>query len=196
MSVFFSFNGGGVVTVPAGARIAVYSDYPYTVLQTVGFPNYPNAQTTLFNSTGAYTSSTFTAGATITIIGNAGPLWYSVGTAAFIPERNLQALPAAGALNVTGALTLALISTGVVTSTTAAAVTGTLPTGPVMDAGSTFAVNDVFMWSVVNTGGSNAFTVGPASGHTIEGLTTVAASTSGRFMTQKTAANTFVTTRL
>jgi hypothetical protein len=197
MSVFFSTNGGGVITVPASARIAVFSDYPYTVLQTVGFPNYPNAQVPLFTGTGAYTSSVFSAGATIAIVGGDGPLWYSVGTAATITERLgvFQADP--GTLNATGTLTAALIMSGLVTSTTAAAVTATLDTGAIMDAANTFAINDCFIWSAINTGGSNAFTVqAAASGHTLVGAGAVAANTSGRFLTRKTAANTFVSYRI
>jgi hypothetical protein len=195
MSVFFANNGGGVITVPAGARIAVYSDYTYTVQQTVGFPQYPNAQVPLFNGRGAFTSSTFSAGATITIIGGDGPLWYSVGTAASIPERMVDALPAPTALDTTGDITAAMIFGGIVTSA-AATVTGTLPTGAVLDAASTMAVGDVIRWSIIKTG-ANAFTVAPAaSGHTIVGSATVATATSASFVTRKTAAETFVTYRV
>jgi len=49
---------------------------------------------------------------------------------------------------------------------------------------------------VINTGGSNAFTVTAATGHTIVGAAAVAASSSGLFRTRKTAANTFVTYRI
>ena len=45
-------------------------------------------------------------------------------------------------------------------------------------------------------GGANAFTVTAATGHTIVGAAAVANSTSGRFRTRKTAANTFVTYRI
>ena len=196
MSVFFSANGGGVITVPTSARIAVYSDYAYTVQQTVGFPNYPNAQVTLFSGVGAYASSVFAAGATITIIGGNGPLWYSVGTAAVITERQpfSQATPVA--LNATGALTAAAMLSGIVTSSTAAAVTGTMPTGTVLDAANTFAIGDAFDWSVVNTGGTNAFTVAGDTGNTLVGSGVVAASNSHEFRTTKTAANTFTTYRI
>lgn len=103
---------------------------------------------------------------------------------------------APGALNTTGALTAALILGGLVTSTTASAVTATLPTGAVMDAAVKLEVDDAIEWSVINTG-SNAFTVtAAASGHTVVGTGAVAANTSGRFLTRKTAANTFVTYRL
>jgi hypothetical protein len=88
------------------------------------------------------------------------------------------------------------MSAGIVTSTTAAAVTGTLPTGAVLDASSSFQIGDSFDWKVINTGATNAFTVAAATGHTIVGSATVALSTSARFRTAKTAAATFVTYRI
>jgi hypothetical protein len=84
-----------------------------------------------------------------------------------------------------------------VTSTTAAAVTATLDTGAIWDLASQWAVNDSFDWAVINTGGSNTFTVtAAASGHTLVGSGAVANTTSGQFRTRKTAADTFVTYRL
>lgn len=107
---------------------------------------------------------------------------------------------APGTLNATGTLTIALMLGGVITSSTAAAVTATLDTGTVTDAGLTgaeaLAVDDTIEWCAINTGGANAFTVTASSGHTIVGAGAVAASTSGRFLTRKTAANTYVTYRL
>jgi len=108
-----------------------------------------------------------------------------------------------GSLNATGALTSALIKGGIVLSSTAAAVAGTLPTGAVLDATFTgddaLAVGEGFEWSVINTGAANAFTVtAAASGHTVAGagVMVVSALTSGRFFTRKTAADTFLTYRI
>jgi hypothetical protein len=98
-------------------------------------------------------------------------------------------------LNATGTLTAALIYTKIVTSTTGAAVTATLDTGTVMDASATWAINDSFDWSIINTGG-NTLTVTAATGHTIVGVAAVVTVTSATFRTRKTAANTFVTYRL
>lgn len=107
--------------------------------------------------------------------------------------------PAPGALNATGALTTALIRGGIVTSSTAAAVVATLDTGTVTDAALTgdnaVAVDDSWEWSVINTG-PNTFTVTAATGHTLVGAGAVATATSARFLTRKTAANTFVTYRI
>lgn len=120
-----------------------------------------------------------------------GQVLSSTGTGAVIRPQG-----APGALNATGALTAALILGGLVTSTTALAVTATLPTGAVMDAAVKIEIGDAIEWSAINTG-SNAFTVtAAASGHTVVGAGAVAANTSGRFLTRKTAANTFVTYRV
>jgi hypothetical protein len=89
-----------------------------------------------------------------------------------------------------------MILSGILTSTTAAAVAGTLPTGAVLDAASEFAIGDSFDWSVIATG-ANAFTVtAAASGHTIVGVGAVATVTSAIWRTRKTAADTFVSYRL
>jgi hypothetical protein len=107
--------------------------------------------------------------------------------------------PPPNAVNTTAGLTVAQLQNGLITSTTAAAVAGTLPTGTVGDTAGTglgLAVNEGIYWSVVNTGATNAFTVTAAAGHTIVGNAIVALSASGRFMTVKTAANTFVTYRI
>ena len=179
-----------VVTLPANARIAVYSTSFYTVTQLLGSVRVP-----LFAGGGSYTSSTFASGATIEVTGgDRSQVFYNVGTAAIVPEYPFQPTP--GALNATGTLTAALIFGGIVTSTTAAAVTATLDTGAIMEAAGSFAIGDYVDWSAIATG-ANAFTVtAAASGHTVVGAGAVATTTSGRFRTLKTAANTFITYRL
>jgi len=191
MSASLPVLSPSVVTLAAGARIACYSTAFYTVTQLLG-----NVRVPLFAGGGAYTSSTFASGAVIEVTGGVNSqVFYNVGTAAIVPEFPFQPTP--GALNATGTLTAALIFGGIVTSTTAAAVTATLDTGAIMEAAGTFAVGDFVDWSAINTGATNAFTVtAAASGHTVVGAGAVALSTSGRFRTLKTAASTFVTYRL
>lgn len=192
MSLTLPFLAAEIVTVPASSRIAAYSDGPYTVTQLL---NGDTLRVPLFSGVGAYTSDALSAATRIEVSGGARfPLYYSVGVSAFITELPSQINPSV--LDATGALTVALLSTRIVTSTTAAAVTATLPTGATMDLGASFAVDDFFDWTAINTGGSNAFTVTAATGHTIFGAGAVAASTSGRFRTRKKAADTFVTYRL
>jgi hypothetical protein len=118
-----------------------------------------------------------------------------------IPSQNdtgalkiIQTAP--NAVNATATLTAAQLLAGIITSTTAAAVNGTLPTGTLLDAADNLAIDDAFEWVVINTGAANAFTIAGDTGHTIVGNAAVALSSSGRFLTRKTAANTFVTYRV
>ena len=191
-------QGTATVTVPAGEKIAVQAYSPASVFQEVGYPNFPESQdllTVVDNTT--YVSSAFTNATSVTIQAGASGATYAVGTDPVISDDGkfqLQGTP--GVLNATGALTSAMILSGIVTSTTAAAVAGTLPTGAVLDAASEFAIGDSFDWSVIATG-ANAFTVtAAATGHTIVGTAAVATVTSGAWRTRKTAAETFVSYRL
>lgn len=188
--------GIATVAVPASGKVAAYSPAPYTVDQVVGFPNEPPANQNLFNNSGSFTSAAFTLAGQAVIQAGSQPVLVNIGASASVYERLDVTQPTPGVLNATGALTAALILAGIVTSTTAAAVAGTLDTGTVMDAALTMAVGDSFDWSVINTGGANAFTVTAAAGHTIVGSGVVALTSSGRFLTTKTAANTFVTYRV
>ena len=108
--------------------------------------------------------------------------------------------PAPTALAASATLTIAQLLTGIVTTSGTAAITLTLPTGTLTDAGVTgpaLPVNGCFDWTVINTGtGSGAVTLAAGTGHTIVGSTAVAIATSAGFRTRKTAANTFVTYRM
>jgi hypothetical protein len=109
--------------------------------------------------------------------------------------------PSVTALTATATLTIANLLTYIVTVTSTTAVTLTLPTGTLSDAGvqgGTAPNNTAFDWSVINLGSSaGAVTMAAAaSGHTYVGSTGVAIGTSARFRTVKTATNTFVTYRV
>ena len=190
-------NGQAKITVPAGSSIAVYSSGISTVSRILGYPNLPDSKSVLGVVNNAQTVfGPYASGATIVIDGGAAPTLYEVGVSPVVQGIfATQYQPVPGTLNATGALTAALILGGIVTSTTAAAVAGTLPTGTVMDQAGQFAIGDSFDWSVIATG-ANAFTVTAASGHAIVGTAVVATVTSGYFRTVKTAANTFVTYRM
>ena len=193
-------QGTVTVSVPAAESIAVFTQGTCTVSRSQGFPNYPN-QTTLLGtvSAGQTVFGPYASGADIVIDASGGvQVLYEVGVSPQVQQQRLlapvQVTP--GVLNATNTLTAVMCLTGLVTSTTAAAVVATLDTGATVDLASTFAVNDSFDWAVVNTGG-NAFTVtAAATGHTVVGAGAVAATTSGQFRTRKTAADTFVTYRL
>lgn len=198
MSQIIYTQGTAVVPVPAGSSVAVYTRDTATIKQLVVTPNQPPSYGIIGISLPGVqlTVGPFTNATTLEINGSAGETYYSVGTAPAITElqaAQVQATPVA--LNATGPLTSAGILGGIVTSTTGAAVTATLPTGAVLDAASTLAIGDSFDWSVIATG-ANALTVTAAANHTIVGTAVVATVTSGLFRTVKTAAGTFVTYRL
>lgn len=198
--MLLSPNGTVSVAVPAGESIAVYSQGYAVVSRLVGYPNYPDqvsAVGTVNNAQVVF--GPYASGAQIIIEAQGGvEVQYEVGSAPVVKqdrrEATLQVTPVA--VNVTGTLTAANLLAGIITSTTAAAVTGTLPTGALLDAASDFAIDEGFDWVVINTGATNAFTIAVGTNHTIVGSATVALSSSGNFRTRKTAANTFVTYRI
>lgn len=202
MSLSLAPKKGVSLTVIANDKLSAYSASPYKIYQlSQGSPNVPSVKSLLFSGSGAYNSAVLSSsvGTSVIIQGGERPVYYATGTAPAIPEalglENVQGTP--GTLNATGTLTCALILSGIVTSSTAAAVVATVDTGTAMDAAlDSAAINDAVFWSAINTGGSNAFTVTAASGHTLVGSGVVALSTSARFLSRRTAAATWVTYRL
>lgn len=192
-------HGTVTVTIPATESIAVatFGQSSAQVYRELGYPNYP-AQLSLLgvveNEQTVFGS--YTSGATIIIQAGADPVYYEVGVAPVVKlyyDHQLQGDPVA--VNTTGAVSAAAIMGGIVTSSTAAAVAGTIPTGAVMDASSDWAIGESVDWCIINTG-PNTFTVTAATGHTIVGTATVATVVSARFRTRKTAADTFITYRM
>jgi len=192
--------GNTQITLTAAQSLAFGSQGTFNVYLIQSYPNQPLVRSSSPVATVTNGVSSYAPGAAVTLfleVSSGAIGYYDYGAQPFVRDlvgKFLQPTP--GTLNATGTLTAALIGTGIVTSTTAAAVTATLDTGAVMDAAGVWAIGDSFEWSAVNTGGANAFTVTASSNHTITGAGAVAASSSGRFSTRKTAAGTFVTTRL
>lgn len=130
------------------------------------------------------------------------PLVLVAGAPAELPAADflydVQGAPAA--VNATATLTIAQLLAELITTTSAVAVSLTLPTGTLSDAGITapaLAVNGCFDWGIINLGSSTgAITLVAGTGHTIVGSAAVPIATSAEFRTRKTAANTFVTYRL
>ena len=108
--------------------------------------------------------------------------------------------PTPTALAATATLTVAQLLTGIVTTSGTVAITLTLPTGTLSDAGivaPALPQGGCFDWAVINTGTSaGAVTLAAGTGHTLVGGASVAIGTSAGFRTRKTAANTFVTYRM
>jgi hypothetical protein len=191
-------QGTATVTVGAAESIAVQSYSPASVFQEVGFPNFPEAQDLLGvveNETTVF--GPFAAGATIVIQAGASGAAYAVGVSPVISDSGkYQSQGAPGVLNATGTLTAAMILSGIVTSTSAAATAATLDVGSVVDAASEFAIGDSFDWSVINTGPSTFTVTSPDASHTIVGVGAVLTLISAVWRTRKTAADTFVSYRL
>ena len=203
MSQIVYAQGDATVTVGAGESIAVASVAEAQVFELVGFPNYPVQQDLLGlpSNNEIVVYGPFTTGATIQIEAGATAVLYNVGTAPSIPELiGVRSGVSANALNTTAAATsaamIAGITDGLITTTTAAAVTLQLPTGAAMDAAMELAVGDSFTWTVVNTGPNTATVTNAGSGHNINGVAAVATTTSGTFLTVKTATNTFASYRM
>ena len=198
MSNIIYSQGEATVSLAANDGIAVYTRGEAQVFVVAGYPNYPESDSLLGTVINGQTVFAASASArTIRIEAGSGDVLYNVGTNPVVTEQyaaRLQGAP--GVLNASGDLTAAMILSGIVTSTTAAAVTADLSTGALLDAAVTMAIGDSFDWSAINTGGANAFTVTASTGHTVVGAGAVAASTSGLFRTRKTAADTFVTYRI
>ncbi len=123
-----------------------------------------------------------------------------------LASQAFDVLPVPTAVNATATLTAAVLTNNgqifpgyraLLTSTTAAAVTMTTPTGTLLDAAVPFLpIGAGFHLTITNTGGTNAVTLAGGTDVTIVGLATVAALTTGSFFVKRTAANTYVIYRL
>ncbi len=147
----------------------------------------------LFNSTGNFTlqnGGTFTdKGARLEVNGST------------LQNGNIyKAQPVPTAANATTTLTIANLLTNIITSTNTIAISLTLPTGTLTDAGilgGLLPVNNGFDWNLINTGTvSGIVTIVAATGHTIVGSAIVGIGASAGFRTVKTATNTYVTYRI
>jgi hypothetical protein len=100
--------------------------------------------------------------------------------------------------NTSATATASSLKDGLRTGTPTDNITLTLPTGTDMDSAfQELQTNQSFEWSVINlAAATHVITVVAASGHTAVGNMAVAAATSGRFITRKTAANTFISYRI
>lgn len=199
MSEIIYTQGTAIVSLAANQGIAVYTRGQAQVYSVVGYPNYPESESLLgvvINGQTVFAASS--SARTIRIDAGSAEVLYNVGATPLVAELSgYSVIGSATALNATGTITSAMIVGGIITSTTAAAVTATLPTGAVLDAALNLPIGASFVWSAVNTGGANAFTVASAaSGNALTGAGAVDHSTSGSFRTIKTAASTYATYRI
>lgn len=210
MSSILAPNGLVEITLTSTQKVAVFSRGLVNVYRKIGYPNYPDQITKLGAVSNTTTTfGTYTGGATIVIENmDSNRCFYDVGTAPVITENQDKAYQAApDTATATATLTVAQVLNGLIAATPAAAVTYTLPTGALLDAGATLAIGDSFDWSIINLATNATFIISVAAGtgHTVVGVMDVASNNattgalygaSGRFKTRKTAADTFITYRI
>jgi len=188
-------NGIASVTVAASDKLVVKSlggeVKVYITSDVVGMAPVKYLSFTVADGA-TTTTAAYSVATAVEIQAGAGGAEYAAGTEGGL-LKDTQAAP--NALNTTGAITAAMLIGGILTSTTAAAVTGTPITGAELDAAVQMSVDDSFDLSIIATG-ANAFTLDVSSGITIVGTAVVATVTSGLFRFRKTAANTFVAYRI
>lgn len=190
--------GSKEVTIPASAKLSAFSLSAAKIYYKPS--DAPAGPWALYKALGAgekwAQASAVSVATTFRIEAGASDVLVNYGTDAVVVERRAyQDQPAPVALNATGDLTAAAVASGIVTSTTAAAVTGTLPTGTVLDAAFNMEIGESIDFSVIATG-ANAFTVAVNTGITAVGTLVVATVTSGLFRLRKTAVATYILYRL
>ena len=202
MSQTIAPNGSLKVTVPAGEKIAIATrgkaNYALQTAQDKVLDS-ANPVATVSVENEEEVTAAVTAGG-FAVVNNIGPFdcYVEVGTAPLSKDfrRETGRAGSAVALNATGTVTTAMILSGSISSTSAAAVVATVDTGAVMDLATEWDIGEGFIFGVINTGPSLFTLTAAATGHTLTGLGTVATTTAGTFRTVKTAADTFVTTRI
>lgn len=143
-------------------------------------------------------SAVFASGGRV-LVENTGPFvaYIEKGTAPLSKDwrNDTERRGAPLTLNASGTITSAMILSGALTSNAAASIVGTLEAGAVADAASSWDIGEGMTWGVSATG-AGGFAVTASAGHTVSGSGVVATATSAMFRTVKTAAATFVTTRI
>lgn len=208
------------ITVPAGQYVNIFTSSIATVEKNVGGPS-QNLPSTLWalETNGNINQlqpevvfGVYANGITLRVTAFADPVYYSisqlaVATPVIRPGSILavdQQTPIAYTAGGT-ALSTDLLNGLVTFNTTPSSSTATytLPTGTLLDAAFNLGIGQAFRWSIINLNSTAGGSVTLAAGtsHTIVGdvLTPVAGSANGvatsKWLTRKTAANTFVTYR-
>jgi len=192
-------HGKAEFTLAALDDLSVFSISDFKIYIEIDLANFPKYWELNTSGVGGIESTVAATSAArkVRIEAGASPVLYQEGTEANILERRgLRGQATPGVLNATGALTAAMIASGLVTTTAAAGITATLPTGTVMNSSLEMKIGEAFDWSVNSTVGAGTFTVTAAAGHTVIGAMGVVTVTSGVFRTRKTAAATYVTYRI
>lgn len=212
-------RGRAEIVVPAGQYVNVFTSDIATVEKSVGGPSL-NLPSTLWalETNGNLNAlqpevvfGVYANGITLRITAYAANVNYSISRLAVATPvlrqtsmyARTQLTPVT--INTTGTALSTDLLTGIITSTqaTGATITVTLPTGTLLDTAAGIGIGQAFSWTLINlsTSAANTVTLAAGSGHTIVGdtITQCSALTTGcsssRWLTRKTAANTFVTYR-
>jgi len=181
------------VTVPSGESIVVFCQESARVGQKSDNVTTPIGTVTA----GQQTFGPFLANAVIVLEAEDHSIIYGVGVSPFIRElvgHKIQRTPAA--INAAGAIPLFALFDGVINASAGLlGITGTLPTGAIIDSAGDFRMDDSFDWHVISTG-LGTFTLGGSAGHTVVGSPGVGSGTSGVFRTRKTGTANFVSYRI
>jgi len=185
------------VTIPASAKITAFSVSPAQIYYKPS--DAPASPWTLYKALAAneeYASAAVSVATTFKIDAGASEVLVNYGVDAVVVEkRAFQRQPAPVAINATAALTAAAIASGIVTSTTGGAVTGTIPVATTLDLAFNLGIGESIDFTVIATG-ANAFTVAVDTGVTAVGTLVVSTVTSGLFRLRKTAVATYILYRM
>ena len=201
MSQIIAPGGSLTVTVPAGEKVAIatrgIASYSLKTSDTDKVLDSANPVPSFAVDNEEAVTDAVTLGGEV-LVHNQGPFdcFVEVGTAPLSKDfrRETGRKGSSIALDVSGDITFAMMASEIITSA-AATVTADLATGAVLDASSEWEIGEGLTWGVNKTG-ANTLTVTASTGHTIVGSGAVATTTSAMFRTVKTAAATFVTTRV
>lgn len=220
VSATAAINAGAIATssiVPAGgtlgsgfrAEIGVDAGAAVTELNQFiarqGTFSGPVANQYGFNAISGLTGATNNYGFYGNIAAAAGRWnFYAAGTAPnyFAGDVRSNSVLAEAAVptntNASATIAASALRNHLLTGTPDAAITYTLPTGASVEAAFTSLENNMsFEWSVINLAAvTHTITLAANTGHTVVGATVVQPATSGRFLTRKTAADTFITYRI
>jgi hypothetical protein len=194
-------QGTATVALTAGQKIAVQTQGEASVLQLVGFPNFPYQEDliqTVVNTT--YTSAAFASGATLIVNAGAFPVFFETGTDPVVGNDGnwqRQGAPVNIADGGSMAATAAALLSGIVTATPTTGRNVQLPSVADLNAASNMAVGDSFDWSII-TLAAFALTVTLNGSHTIVGAAATAGTTGApaRFRTRKDSATSYISYRI
>lgn len=104
MATIIYSNGTATVTVPAGEKIAIFSNSPLSLYQQVGYPNFPYTWD-LITTTAAgdtYTSAAFTDATVVRVDASAADAFYEVGAAPSVSEPQTDISAADATFTISG----------------------------------------------------------------------------------------------